>query len=167
MESGTFSSVTLVENPEMVVFDVNSLGERCRALTDKRHRRGVRHRLDALLVLLVLAKLGGADYPSAIGDWLQCRSKVLRTALHLPWRRMPHANTFRRILEDIVFPEELDAIFSTFLRTLPQVGRSALIAFDGKTVRGTMGDAHPHGEHVLCAYLPAEGIVLFQVPAGV
>jgi predicted transposase YbfD/YdcC len=46
------------------------------------------------------------------------------------------------------------------------VGHSILIAIDGKTVRGTIGTAHPRGEHLLCAYLPAEGIVLCQVAVG-
>jgi hypothetical protein len=68
-----------------MVFDLDSLGERFRALTDKRQRCGIRYRLDVLLVLLVLAKLGGADHPSAIGDWLHSRSEVLQTALYLPW----------------------------------------------------------------------------------
>lgn len=167
MESATSGVGSPIENPEVVVFDVDSLGERFRALTDKRHRRGIRYRLDFLLVLVVLAKLGGADHPSAIGDWVQGRSKVLRTALRLPWPRFPHANTFRRILEKVVSPEELEETFSVFIRTLPRVGRSALIAFDGKTVRGTIGTEHPRGEHLLCAYLPTEGIVLAQVPAGI
>ena len=54
MESATSVVGSPIENPEMIVFDVNSLGERFRALTDKRHRRGIRYRLDLLLVLLVL-----------------------------------------------------------------------------------------------------------------
>jgi len=151
----------------MLVFDLDSLGERLRTLTDKRHRRGIRYRLDVLLVLLVLAKLGGADQPSAIGDWLRSRSKVLRAALHLRLPRLPHANTFRRIMDEVVSPEELETTFSAFVQTLPGVGRSVLIALDGKTVRGTIGEHHPQGEHLLCAYLPQEGVVLFQVPAGV
>jgi predicted transposase YbfD/YdcC len=167
MKSATSVRPSPRENPEMLVFDVDSLGERLRTLSDRRHRRGIRYRLDLLLVLLVLAKLGGADHPSAIGDWLQCRSKALRTALHLPWPRLPHTNTFRRIMEEVVSPEELETAFRAFVRTLPGVGRSALIAMDGKTVRGTIGDNHPHGEHLLCAYLPQEGVVLVQVPAGV
>ena len=151
MKSATSVLTSPRENPEMLVFDVDSLGERLRALSDRRHRRGIRYRLDLLLVLLVLAKLGGADHPSAIGDWLQCRSKALRTALHLPWPRLPHTNTFRRIMEEVVSPEELETALRAFVRTLPGVGRSALIAIDGKTVRGTIGDNHPHGEHLLCA----------------
>jgi predicted transposase YbfD/YdcC len=155
------------EKPSLLVFDVESLAERFRALTDTRHRRGIRYRLDLLLVLLVFAKLGGADSPSAIGDWLQARSQVLRTALRLPWPRVPHANTFRRIMDQVVSPDELDATLSAFLRALPGVGQSVLIALDGKTVRGTIGAAHPHGEHLVCAYLPEEGVVLLQVPAGI
>ena len=167
MKSATSSRQAPIENPDMMVFDVDSLGERLRAVTDTRHPRGIRYPLDALLVLLVLAKLGGADHPSAIGDWLGCQSKVLRTALHLPWPRLPHANTFRRIMEEVVSPEELQTTLSSFVRTLPGVGRSVLIAIDGKTVRGTIGEKHPQGEHLLCAYLPHEGVVLFQVPAGI
>lgn len=167
MESAISALGSPFENPDMMVFDVDSLGERFRTLTDKRSRRGIRYRLDVLLVLLVLAKLGGADQPSAIGDWLHSRSKALRAALHLPHSRLPHANTFRRIMKEVISPEELETILSAFVRTLPGVGRSVLIAIDGKTVRGTIGEKHPYGEHLLCAYLPEEGVVLFQVPAGV
>ncbi len=167
MESATCAVRSPIENSGMMAFDVDSLGECLRTLTDKRHRRGIRYRLDVLLVLLVLAKLGGADHPSAIGDWLLSRSKALRTALHLPWPRLPHTNTFRRIMEEVVSPEELETALRAFVRTLPGVGRSVLIAIDGKTVRGTIGAEHPQGEHLLCAYLPREGVVLVQVPAGV
>ena len=167
MESATSARSSPFENPDMMVFDVDSLGERLRTLTDKRHRRGIRYRLDVLLVLLVLAKLGGADQPSAIGDWLRSRSKALRVALRLPLPRLPHPNTFRRIMDEVVSPEELETTFSAFVQTLPGVGQSVLIALDGKTVRGTIGEQHPQGEHLLCAYLPQEGVVLFQVPAGV
>jgi len=167
VESATSVLSSPVANSEMLVFDVDSLGERFRTLTDKRHRRGIRYRLDLLLVLLVLAKLGGADHPSAIGDWVSSRSKALRAALHLPLPRLPHANTFRRIMEEVVSAQELETTLSAFVRTLPGVGRSVLIAIDGKTVRGTIGEEHPHGEHLLCAYLPQEGVVLVQVAAGV
>jgi predicted transposase YbfD/YdcC len=116
--------------------------------------------------LLVLAKLGGADHPSAIADWLHGRQEVLRAVLHLPRPRLPHANTFRRIMEMVVSPTELETTISAFVRALPGVGRSVLIAIDGKTVRGTLGPEHLRAEHLLCAYLPAEGVVLLQVAAG-
>jgi predicted transposase YbfD/YdcC len=49
---------------------------------------------------------------------------------------------------------------------LPQVGRSVLISIDGKRIKGTIDADDPHGTHLLAAYLPQEGIVLLQLPAG-
>ena len=47
------------------------------------------------------------------------------------------------------------------------VGHRVLIAIDGTTVRGAIGTDRPCGEHLLCASLPAEGIVLCQVAVGI
>lgn len=118
------------------------------------------------LILIVLAKLAGEDRPSGIADWVSHRTDALRAALHLRRPRLPHHNTFRRILQEVVCPEELETTVAAFLRDLPRVGRSVLIAIDGKTVRGTIGTEHPHGEHLLAAYLPTEGIVLLEVATG-
>ena len=85
----------------------------------------------------VFAKLAGEDTPSGIADGVADRASELRTALHVEWGRMPHPNTVRRILTYGVEPEELDRVVSEHLSSLPEVGTSRLIAFDGKTVRGT------------------------------
>jgi len=136
------------------------------SLTDKRHRRGTRYSLAVILVLIILAKLSGEDRPSGIADWVRHRTDALREALDLKRRRLPHQNTFRRILQEVIAPDELETTVSAFLRDRPRTGRSVLIAMDGKTVRGTMGTEHPHGEHLLAAYLPGEGIVLMEVATG-
>lgn len=149
-----------------VAFDVESLMARLAALTDPRKRRGIRYSLAVILILIVLAKLAGEDRPSAIGDWVRHRTDVLRGALHLRRARLPHQNTFRRILTEVVSPTELETTVATFLRDLPRSGQSVLIAIDGKTVRGTIGEEHPRGEHLLAAYLPEEGLVLLQVATG-
>lgn len=166
MHSATATAVAPVGKSDPIVFDVGSLGERLRALPDPRHRRGVRYPLEILLVLIVLAKLSGANHPSAIAGWLRARTEAVRAAFHLPRPRLPHANTYRRIVEQVVPPTDLEAAVQAFFRAQPGVGRSVLIAIDGKTVRGTIGTDHPRGEHLLCAYLPEEGIVLFQVAVG-
>jgi hypothetical protein len=135
-------------------------------LTDTRCPKGVRYALAPLLLLLVLAKLAGEDRPSGIADWVTSRGQGLRAALHLAWPAMPHHNTYRRILSEVVTPEELDRLVGEHLRCLAGVGHSLVIAIDGKTVRGTIDAAHPRGEHLLAAYVPEEGIVLLQVSAG-
>jgi len=150
----------------MVPIDPRGLLDRLRRLRDRRGERGRRYELAPLLLLIVFAKLAGEDTPSGIADWVAQRADDLRRALHLDWARMPHHNTVRRILAGVVAPEELDRVVAQHLASLPHVGASRLIAFDGKTVRGTRGEEHPAGEHLLAACLPREGIVLGQVAVG-
>jgi len=123
----------------------------------------MRYGLAALLLLIVFAKLSGEDTPCGIADWVSGRAKELKQALHLGWSRMPHHSTYRRIIAFVVDPEELDRVVTEHLTSLPGVGTSRLIAFDGKTLRGTICEANPQGDHLLAAYLPHEGIVLGQV----
>ncbi len=151
---------------EVGVFDIASLLSRLATLTDSRGAKGRRYRLAPVLLLLVLAKLSGEDKPGGIADWIMSRGRLLREAFDLSWLRMPHHNTYRRILEDVVPPEELDRLVGEHLQSLPGVGHSILITIDGKTVRGTIDAASPRGDHLLAAYLPEEGIVLMQVAAG-
>src|SRR5918998_2518273 len=149
-----------------VVFDVRRLWRRLAALPDRRQRRGKRYALPVVLLLIVLAKLSGEDRPSGIADWVQHRRARLAQALGLRLARAPHHNAYRRILAGAVAPGDLDAAVSAFFRELPRVGRSVLVSIDGKRLKGTIDAADPHGAHLLVAYLPQEGIVLFQLPAG-
>jgi predicted transposase YbfD/YdcC len=148
------------------VIDLSGLLSRLETLTDSRCPKGLRYALGPVLLLIVLAKLSGEDRPSGIADWVMNRGRQLQEALQLYWSGMPHHNTYRRILEEVVTPDELDRIVGEYLRSLPGVGYSVLIAIDGKTVRGTIGATSPKGDHLLAAYLPEEGVVLMQMAAG-
>jgi predicted transposase YbfD/YdcC len=149
-----------------VLIDVDSLLRRLRQLSDCRHPRGRRYSLAELLLLVVLAKLSNQNQMSAIATWISSRSHQLRRTLRLTWPRMPHHNTFRRLLEQAIPPEELDQLIGEHLHSQPGAGTSIVVAFDGKTVRGTITDDNPRGQHLLAAYLPQEGIVLMQVAMG-
>lgn len=148
------------------LFEVSGLWERLARLTDARRRRGKRQPLPLVLLLVVLAKLGGEDRPSGIADWVAHRRRALQQALGLALPCTPHHNTYRRVLQHAVDPAELDATLGAFFRSLPTAGRSVVVSIDGKTVRGTLGAPGQRAEHLLAAYLPQEGIVLMQVAAG-
>jgi predicted transposase YbfD/YdcC len=166
MQNSTATTRSDAAGPAPVVFALSDLWRRLAALPDQRKRRGKRYALPVLLLLIVLAKLSGEDRPSGIADWVAHRRARLAQALGIRLPRAPHHNTYRRILAQAVVPGDLDAAVSGFFRDLPQVGGSVLISIDGKTVKGTIDTANPHGAHLLVAYLPQEGIVLLQVPAG-
>lgn len=149
-----------------VVFPVSALTARLATVADARQARGKRYALPVLLLVIVLAKLAGEDRPSGIADWVRHRGAPLRAALGLSWRRMPHHNTVRRVLAHAVDAVALDAAVGAFLREQADGGQSVVVSIDGKTVRGTISRSDHRGEHLLAAYLPAEGIVLLQVAAG-
>jgi predicted transposase YbfD/YdcC len=130
---------------------------------DQRKRRGIRYRLEIILVLFILAKLCGYDTVYAIADWLQQRSEFFTTALGLKRQQVPHHSTYRRVLTYQVDGENLEQIFGEYLAHLPQHGQEIVIAMDGKTVRGTITPQDSFGLHLLAAYLPGEGLVLLQM----
>ena len=75
------------------VFDVGSLYSKFCGLSDKRKPKGLRYRLETILVVMTLAKICGEDNPSGIADWAKHRTELLCEALKLERRSMPHHST--------------------------------------------------------------------------
>jgi predicted transposase YbfD/YdcC len=150
-------------NPEGFVIDLDSLYVALARLQDRRHARGVRYAMVTILVYIVLAKLAGEDEIAGIADWVRHRQEALAEALHLRQPRGPCANTYRTILGDLLDIEEFEQVVREFFAAQPNAGQSLVIALDGKALRGTISAGQTQGRHLLAAYLPAEGWVLFQV----
>jgi predicted transposase YbfD/YdcC len=146
-----------------ILFDVHSLYACFLGLTDRRHRQGRRYALALILVAIVLAKLSGEDKPTGIADWARARKELFIEAFGLSRPAMPGHNTYRRALGEAVWLNELEERIGRFLKPLPGVGLATQLTLDGKTVRGTIAFGETRGLHLLAAYLPGAGIVLFQV----
>lgn len=164
MESNTNATLpTQQEQPEAKIISVGHLLSYLMRIKDSRKHRGIRYRLEIILVLFILAKLCGQNKTYGIADWVQQRSEYLTEALRLERKRLPHHSTYRRILTDEVDGDELERIVGEYLSQLPRSGQDIVIAIDGKTVRGTITLDDAFGLHLLAAYLPGEGIVLMQM----
>lgn len=148
---------------EGFVVDVNSVYARFEALTDQRSRRGIRYPLPATLTLILLAKLAGEDTVRGIATWLRYRAEALARAMGLVRSGMPHRTTISRILGEAAIVEEFDQVVGHFFRSSLAQGKEVVIAIDGKTMRGTIEVGQSQGLHLLAAYVPAEGVVLFQM----
>lgn len=164
MESNTSNSTSEGNlPPQGMIFNISSLYAYLLRISDRRKRRGIRYSLVTILVVLILAKLCGLDKPYEIADWAQNRSEFLVEVLRLKRTRLPHHSTYRRILESVLDQDEFERLMSDFIQQCPAVGQEVVIAIDGKTLRGTITRDDPFGLHLLAAYLPGEGIVLFQM----
>jgi predicted transposase YbfD/YdcC len=146
-----------------VLFDVGSLYERCLQLMDGRKARGKVYPLALVVMAFVLAKLAGEDKPTGIAEWVRHRSALLVECFRLKHARMPHADTYRRLLGRVVDVAELDGLVNEFLGSLPSADWSVQVCLDGKTFRGTIPHGASQGLHLLAAYVPGTGVVLCQV----
>jgi predicted transposase YbfD/YdcC len=144
-------------------FDLNSLYAWLLKLTDGRKRRGVRYPLALILVMVILAKLGGEDGPKGMAEWLKYRIEFLARHLKLGRGSVPHPVTISRVLGQAVDVEQFENLVGAYFRSLPGAGQSILLTLDGKTIRSTIPYGETRGKHLLAVYLPQEGLVLMQI----
>jgi predicted transposase YbfD/YdcC len=153
----------LAQDTDGLVFDVHSLYAHFLRLKDWRGRHGRRYDLAVILVALVLAKMAGEDSPSGIAAWARERKALFREIFDLKREAMPSHNTYRRALKSAVRLADLEREVEAHLGRWPEVAAEVRITLDGKTVRGTIAFGDTRGVHLLAAYLPGAGVVLFQV----
>jgi predicted transposase YbfD/YdcC len=131
------------------------------AVPDPRARRGVRHRLVAILGLALCAVLAGARSFTAIAEWAADADQATRDALGVTGV-VPCESTFRRTLQ-AMDADALDEAAGGWAqqRTAPTAGTRRAVAVDGKTLRGS-GTAGGPGRHLLAALDHEHGVVLGQ-----
>jgi len=162
-------SIILRENESItaggLVFDLDSLYAYLERLPDPRQPKGVRYPLAVILVLILLAKLGGQDQPRGIAEWVAHRQAALVRLLKLERERVPHYCTYLRVLKQLD-PRFFEQLMGQYQRSHIPPGREVVISMDGKTLRGTIPAGAMRGVHLLAAYLPGSGLVLMQVEVG-
>jgi predicted transposase YbfD/YdcC len=147
---------------EGLIFDLDSLYAHFERIVDPRKPKGIRYRLATLLVLILLAKLGGQDRPTGIAEWLQHREAGLVALLKLSRKRVPHHCTYRRVLSELE-PAWFEQVVGQYQRSRQPDEEEIVISIDGKTLRGTLVKREGRATHLLAAYLPGSGLVLMQM----
>ena len=153
----------------------------CRQLADGRAARGKRYDLAALIVLLTLAKLAGESSLLGASEWIRLRGRRLCLMMHLSWKHLPCANTYRYALERLSSQEVNATLAAWMVRTEAESrcgeepsrlatqadARHVHLAVDGKALRGTGAQAYGGEDaqkQVLHVYEVQTGIVLQQCP---
>jgi len=113
-------------------YEEGSLGAAYLGLKDQRAKRGIRYALAPLLIVMTLAKLCGEDEPKALGEWVSLRSVMVKALLKLHWKRMPHASTYRRVMQQGVDVTQLEEEAGKYLSTMSPAA-SEQLSLDGKT----------------------------------
>lgn len=145
-----------------MIFAIGSLYEYLQKISDTRQAKGKRYALATLLVVMILAKLGGEDKPSGISDWVSERVEPLRKLKILKRPKAPSHMTYRRVLQEIVPAAEMDNLLSEYHRQRLKTEQEIVLTMDGKTLRGTIPRGAMRGTHLLTVYVPQQGLVLVQ-----
>ena len=150
-------------NAHGMEFDRGSVYDRFCKLSDLRGVNGKRYELEAVLTIVVLAKLSGEDKPMGIAEWAKHRKEELVKLLCLNWSSMPHHNTYRRILAHKVYVEEVERLVGEY----NQHGEHGEVyALDGKARRGMRKKDEEGQEYGLSIYDVAQAKVVSQVEVG-
>ena len=127
---------------EGVVYDKESVYGRMQGLTDIRKARGKRYSLTTLLMIVLLAKLSGADTPTAIAEWGHHHQGELETVLRIKPKRMPERSTYRRLLAYKVYETEIERLVGEYNQSGE---RGDICALDGKALLGMLKKQRKRG----------------------
>lgn len=132
------------------------------SLKDPRVERTRRHKLMDIVVISVMAVICYADGWSDIHDFGKARQAWLREFLELP-NGIPCDDTFRRVFAALD-PEQFQACFLSWVRSLVGGTDGKLVAIDGKTVRHSFAREEGKGAlHLVSAWVAENQAVLGQL----
>ncbi|MGE5375728.1 MAG: ISAs1 family transposase [Bacteroidota bacterium] len=148
---------------EGVVYDKGGIYDRLQSLTDQRKARGKRYSLTTLLMIVLLAKLSGADSPTEMAEWGVYHQSEIEALLRIELKRMPERSTYRRILAYKIYETELERLVGEY----NQGGECGIVcALDGKALLGMSKREDGTPEYALSVYDVTAGKTMAQVEVG-
>ena len=140
----------------------NSISRHFAGMSDPRRLRGLRHKLDELITISILAIICGADDWADVVQFGRAKRRWLRTFLDLP-HGIPSHDTFARVFAALD-PDAFEKCFAGWMAALAEDCRGGLIAIDGKTLRHSFDTANEKAAiHMVSAWSKANGLVLGQL----
>jgi predicted transposase YbfD/YdcC len=131
-------------------------------LSDPRGRKGVEHPFLSIVLIAILATIGGASGWEDIETYGESHEQWLSTFLSLP-HGIPHADTYRRVFERID-PSALERCFQKWVEQIIKTAGAQVIPIDGKTLKSSYDRNQQQSSlHLVSAWASAHRILLGQV----
>jgi predicted transposase YbfD/YdcC len=131
-------------------------------LQDPRGRQGVEHNFVSIVVIAILATIGGATGWEDIELYAESHQAWLATFLDLK-NGVPHADTYRRVFERIA-PDALQECFLDWVKQVVEATGAQVIPIDGKTLKGSYDRSNKQSAlHMVSAWASENRLMLAQV----
>ena len=138
-----------------------SLGEHFVNLEDPRRDQGKRHKLLDIIAMTVCAVIGGAEGWCDVELFVKCKYEWFKGFLDLP-NGIPFPDTFGRVFARID-PEQFQACFMEWVRSVSRLTQGQVIALDGKTLRRSHNrNSGKAAIHLVSAWATENSLVLGQ-----
>jgi len=134
------------------------------SIEDPRKWRNVRHKLEDIIILSIVAVICGAEGWEEIEEFGNSKETFFKSILELP-HGIPSHDTIRRVFM-LLEPDSFEKSFKSWTESLVKK-RKGVLAFDGKTLRGSHDRVNGKSPiHIVSAWSDANGIVLGQIAVG-
>lgn len=131
-------------------------------ITDPRQPWKVDHNLLEIVVMTICAVISGCEYWEDIVDFCRVKEGWFREKLGLILvNGIASHDTFQRIFQ-LIRPEEMEASFLSWVKSVTTKTKGEIISIDGKTVCGSR-DAKTKAIHIVNAWANKNQLVLGQV----
>jgi predicted transposase YbfD/YdcC len=132
------------------------------ALEDPRGLQGREHAFMSIVLIAILATIGGATGWEDIELYAESHQTWLSTFLDLK-HGIPHADTYRRLFERIT-PETLQQCFLKWVNQVVEATGAQIIPIDGKSARGSYERSKKQSAlHLVSAWASEHRLMLGQV----
>lgn len=108
-------------------------------LSDARREQGKRHKIELIVMNIILSLMSGYNGYRATGDFIKKNAKELIKLFKPGKNQLPSFSTVRRVMKEIDFTE-LCNVFEKWARNYIEIGKKEWISIDGKSIKGTIPD---------------------------
>jgi hypothetical protein len=136
------------------------------AIPDPRRAEGKIYRLPHVLLFSIFAIVSGANSYRGIQTYFKAHLRALNKAFKIKWKRAPAHTAIRYILQrlDAADVEKAFREHAAFLNFAPDGAEACVIAFDGKTLKGSFDNFNDaKAKQVLSAFAVDTALVLAHI----
>jgi len=138
------------------------MGTYFESITDPRQPWKVEHNLTEIIVMTICAVISGCEFWDDIVDFCKVKQEWFKEKLGLSLENgLASHDTFQRVFQ-LICPEELEASFVSWVKSVAIKTSGEIVSIDGKTVRGSR-DAKAQAIHMVSAWANANQLVMGQV----
>jgi hypothetical protein len=113
--------------------------EELKKVRDFRTRKGQRHPLWFVLLLVIMGTMSGCLGYRSLGDFVKRHQQDLIETLNIPKERVPSYSTIRRVMIRVNF-DDLTQVFNGWASQYVHLSDSEWLATDGKSIKATVLD---------------------------